>query len=229
MTSTTRHDTTTHRTTRLPWRAAHVAIAGATTFLVLLAVLHVLTPELDPSWRMISEYQLGRFGVLMQVAFVAFAAACAAMVVALRHTATSRGSRAGLALLALAAVGAAVGGLAVTDPITATPDQLTTHGTVHGVGAMLGIPLFPLGATLVTRALSRRADHRAIRRVLWTLVALAWLSLAGMAAGMALTFAVHDGRFGPAVPIGWPNRLLMVSYSGWLVAAAVPLLARRPS
>lgn len=42
--------------------AALLAIALTVIALLLLASLHVLSPEFAPSWRMISEYALGRYG-----------------------------------------------------------------------------------------------------------------------------------------------------------------------
>jgi len=51
---------------------ARVAVALSVTFLALLALLHFLEPEFDPSWRMISEYELGRYGWLMTIAFFAW-------------------------------------------------------------------------------------------------------------------------------------------------------------
>ena len=38
---------------------AHLSLAAGALFLVLLVVLHILKPEYDPSWRMISEYEIG--------------------------------------------------------------------------------------------------------------------------------------------------------------------------
>jgi len=41
-----------------------------------------------------------------------------------------------------------------------------------------------------------------------------------MFATMAVLLAQNHGRFGPDVLIGWPNRLLVIAYSGWLMAVA---------
>lgn len=38
----------------------------AILFLLLLATLHLLKADLDPSWHFISEYEIGRHGWLMQ-------------------------------------------------------------------------------------------------------------------------------------------------------------------
>jgi hypothetical protein len=42
--------------------AALLSFAGAATFVVLLAALHFIKPELDPSWHFISEYAIGDYG-----------------------------------------------------------------------------------------------------------------------------------------------------------------------
>ncbi|MDQ6877228.1 MAG: hypothetical protein M3082_05930 [Candidatus Dormibacteraeota bacterium] len=46
--------------TKISLPAAILAIAGASAALLLLASLHVLSPEFSPSWRMVSEYANGR-------------------------------------------------------------------------------------------------------------------------------------------------------------------------
>jgi len=47
---------------RLARPAARLAIAAAAAALLLLASLRVLSPEFDPSWRMVSEYANGHYG-----------------------------------------------------------------------------------------------------------------------------------------------------------------------
>ena len=65
-------------------RAARVAFAAAAAFVVLFAVLHVIKPDLDPSWRMGSEYAIGDYGWVMRIAMFALALSCAASFAALR-------------------------------------------------------------------------------------------------------------------------------------------------
>ena len=48
--------------------AARLSLASGATFVALLAVLHVVKAELDPSWRFISEYAIGAHGWLMVLA-----------------------------------------------------------------------------------------------------------------------------------------------------------------
>src|ERR1700730_17142513 len=105
--------------------AAKLSFAATALLLVLLAALHFIKPELDPSWRMISEYEIGRYGWVMQVAFVSWAVSCVALFVAVLSQVRTIGGRIGLALLLLSATGLIIAAFGVSDPITATKDQLT--------------------------------------------------------------------------------------------------------
>lgn len=67
---------------RIDWPLLAIVLTMA--FVVLLAALHVVKSELDPSWHFISEYEIGRYGWLMQLAFLALAGANLAIVAAVR-------------------------------------------------------------------------------------------------------------------------------------------------
>jgi hypothetical protein len=53
-------DTITTPVAAILQTAARLSLAGAATFVVLFAALHVLKPELDPSWHFMREYAIGR-------------------------------------------------------------------------------------------------------------------------------------------------------------------------
>jgi hypothetical protein len=200
--------------------AARLSLAAAATFLVLLAALHVIKPELDPSWRMVSEYEIGRYGWMMVLAFLSLAFSCATLFVAIRSRIQTTGGRIGLAFLVVSALGMTIAAIFTTDPITASQDELTTHGNLHGLGALLGIPGFPIAAMLISLSLIRnRVWSPARRSLLWTGV-LTWIGLLVFALSVALLLPQGNGGFGPDVPIGWPNRLLVLAYSVWLMAVA---------
>ncbi len=63
--------------------AARLAFAGAAIWVILIVVLHILEPEFDPSWRMLSEYELGSYGWMMQLAFFSMGLSCLSTLVAL--------------------------------------------------------------------------------------------------------------------------------------------------
>ena len=52
---------------------ARVSIVSGVLFVLLLGSLHLLEPEFNSSWRFLSEYELGKFGWLMRLAFLALA------------------------------------------------------------------------------------------------------------------------------------------------------------
>jgi hypothetical protein len=199
---------------------ATTALAATAGFLVLLAVLHVVKDEYSPTWRIISEYEIGANGWIMSVAFLLLALGCAAIAVGLHGHVPTRLGRIGVGLLGLTALGLVLAAVATTDPITATSDELTTHGKVHGLGALLGIPGNLLGVTLVTHSLARSERWATARRTLVTTTVVAWLAMAVFAVSMAV---MYDGEYGPDVKIGWPNRFVIASYCAWTVAAAIHL------
>jgi hypothetical protein len=216
----TENTATAKPVTAISQTAARLSLAAAATFLVLLAALHFIKPELDPSWRMISEYEIGDYGWIMVLGFLSLALSCAALFVAIRSQVRTTGGYIGLVLLLVSALGMTIAAIFTTDPITASQDELTTHGTIHGVGAFLGIPTFPIAATLISRSLARNPAWSSARRsLLWT-VTLTWISLLVFALTVAVMLPQSQGGFGPDVLIGWPNRLNMVANSGWLVMVA---------
>src|SRR5262245_56971265 len=62
-----------------------IAIGLSVAFLCILSLLHVWEPEYNPP-HLISEYQLGRFGWLMSLAFFCLGAASIALFASARHT-----------------------------------------------------------------------------------------------------------------------------------------------
>lgn len=196
--------------------ASILASGAAALFLILLALLHLLKPEFDPSWRMISEYAIGRHGWLMALAFYALTVAYFGLAVALAPCARGVAGRLGLVLLIVSAVGTALAGTYTTDPITIAADAVSDSGRMHGLGFTLGVPSFPIAASLLTWALWRRPEWATARRGLLIATGLIWLSIALFAGAMATQFT---GAFGPDVQIGWQNRFLIVAYTIWVLVA----------
>jgi hypothetical protein len=59
--------------------AGRVSFGAAGAFLVLLAILHVIKPELEPSWHPASEYAIGDYGWVMMIAIFSMALSCLAL------------------------------------------------------------------------------------------------------------------------------------------------------
>lgn len=199
--------------------AARACIAATATFAALVAALHFVKPELDPSRRFISEYAIGDHGWMMQVAFLSLALGYVALALALRAQLRTIGGRVGAALLLVSAAGLILAGLFTTDPVTISPDAATAEGRLHGLGGTLGLAM-PVAAALVTWQLRGRPAYSGARRAItWAAVA----ALAGfvLAVGsLAVMLSRSGGAFGPDVWVGWPNRLEVLGYCAWLLIVA---------
>lgn len=197
--------------------AARIALGSAAAVVLLILALHVVKPELDPSWRFLSEYAIGANGWVMKLAFFAWAVGCLALFVALGRETTPLRARIGrwvLLVVGLALVGAS---LFDQDPVTAKTATLT--GQLHAVTALIGIPGTPIAAMLLS------ADRRSSRGVV-ILANLTWICLVAMVGYIGWAMSTKGG-FGPGVHAGWLNRLVVLAYVGWQAALALRLLRPR--
>lgn len=180
----------------------------------LVVLLHLLEPEFDPSWRMLSEYSLGRYGVLMRVAFIAGGTSVIAVAVALSGAAWPW---LGLVLVAIGPIGAA---FIDTDPVTTPRAEMSRRSNVHAALGSLFILGFPVTATAT--GISAAADP-AVGPVLAWASAAPWIALAWFL-GSTIRYAQPDGVGSPLVRIGWPNRVSMLVYLGWVALAVITML-----
>jgi len=197
-----------------------IAIVFAATFLALLILLHFLKPELDPSWRMISEYEIGRFGWMMRVAFFCWGASVAALLVTIwpsLQSASGTISRWWLIVIAIAQIGA---GIYKTNPITDTSPN--PANTIHALCGAIVILTFPIVATLTVHSLLLNSGWSAAQSQLIFGVALAWLGVAAFFASIIVSRRLDSsaGSVGPKVYLGWPNRFMVVTYALWIIIVA---------
>src|SRR5215469_8552459 len=122
--------------------AALLAMGAAAAALLLLASLHVLSPEFDPSFRMVSEYALGRDAWVLSLMFLAWGISAWALAIALWSQVNTRAGKVGLWFLVIAGLGEAMA--SVFD---------ITHDTGHSIAGVLGIVGFPIAALLLSVSL----------------------------------------------------------------------------
>jgi hypothetical protein len=199
--------------------AARLSFAGAATFAILLAALHFIKPELDPSWHFISEYAIGEYGWIMVLAFLSLALAYASLLVAIRSQLRTIAGRIGLALLLLSALGLTIAAIFTTDPITVSENAVTTEGTLHNLGGTLGLAI-PFAAVLIGWRLARNPAWSSARRPLLWATGLALMAFVVSFVSLSVMVSRSGGEFGPDVLVGWPNRIEMVAYSVWLMVVA---------
>jgi hypothetical protein len=88
---------------------------------------------------------------------------------------------------------------------------------LHNLAGAIGILSLPIAATLISVSLGRTQLWRPARRAMLGTAYLTWLSLALMVLAMiSLSRSVTILK----VPIGWPNRLLIVVYCTWVIVVA---------
>jgi hypothetical protein len=196
--------------------AAGFSLTMAAATLVLLGSLHILSPEFDPSHRVVSEYALGRYRWVLSLMFLTWALGSWALVFAILSQVNTLGGRIGLLFLLISGAGEALGAaFDVTWPV------------LHGIAGLLGVPTLPIAAMLISFSLGRNPQCASAKKWLYLTANLTWISFALLLAAM-LTLTRSIG--GVEVSIGWPNRLLVATYTLWLMCVAWQALRlRRPT
>jgi uncharacterized protein DUF998 len=211
---------------------ARLSLAAAIATLLMLAVLHLLSPEFNPSWRMVSEYANGGYDWVLSLMFASWAVSSWALAFAIWPQVGTRTGKIGLFFLIAAGIGEAMASV------------FDINHSLHGLAGIIGIGSLPVAAMLISVNLGRTATWSAAKKSLLMTANLTWISVVLMAATFALmigTFMQSGATIDPEVPItalppgviglvGWTNRFLIVAYCIWVVIVAWPAIkARRQS
>lgn len=199
--------------------ATFLAFVGAVVFLILLVILHGIEREFNPSWRMISEYELGKYGWIMQLAFCSLSLSSLFTIVSIHSFVHTIGGSVGIILLAVICIALVGAAIFTTDPITAPKDALTSSGILHNLCALIVIPGFPIAITLIDRSLANNQILTLIQHWLPWMTALVWIGFLAFIVSM-IVFMKGKNRLGPDVLIGWPNRFMMLTYTMWFLIIA---------
>ncbi|MFN0037520.1 MAG: DUF998 domain-containing protein [Saprospiraceae bacterium] len=199
------------------------AIIASAAALVFLATLHFVSPEFDPSWRMVSEYALGNHKWLISLFFVFWGIGSMSLAFSLWSLATGKLGKLGVVLLFISGIGEVLA--AVFD---------AKHG-LHGLAAMLGVPTLPIAALLVSYHLKSKEGWAAHKKPLLLSAHATWFSLVLMvvammvmmtgfqAAGIEFKEGAEPPKFVPEGVIalgGYTNRILVIAYLAWLIIVA---------
>lgn len=194
--------------------AARIAFGGSLLTVALLLLLHILSPEFDPSWRMVSEYADGNYGWVLSLMFMAWAISSWALAYALSsRLKKTKAGKVGLAFLILAGIGEAMA--AVFD----------VNHSLHDVAGNIGIISLPIAALLINRALGGK--FKALTHATWISVVLLVVSfIVLMSTYMSSGGDVNAGNEITTLPdgvvafVGWTNRLLIITYAAWVAAVS---------
>lgn len=202
--------------------AGRIALALSAGTLVFLAALHILSPEFDPSWRMVSEYALGNYGWVLSLMFVAWGFGSWALVIAIWSPLKTTAGRIGLFFLIAAGAGEVMASV------------FDIKHPLHEVAAFIGILSLPIAALLISGSLGRAEEWFAVRKTLLWTANLTWISvvmLIGTFILMIVTFMQTGNQVDPNVTVtvlpdgviglvGWANRFLIVAYCAWGMTVA---------
>jgi Protein of unknown function (DUF998) len=201
--------------------AAMAAAGLAVLTLVFLGLLHVLSPEFAPSWRMVSEYANGRYGWVLSLMFLCWAISTWLLAYALYPLARTWPAMLGIGLLIVAGIGEAMAA------------AFDINHPLHTHAAILGMNGLPIAAMLIGVSFAR-AGHWSQTRVMLWLSNLPWISVVLMALAMAAFFAglsragiemsanakpLTELPQGVVAIGGWTNRFLILTYCAWTIAA----------
>lgn len=199
---------------------AYVSLTSIAVFLLLLVLLHFLKADLTPTWHMVSEYAIGHYGWMMQLAFGCLALSCVSIAIAGWPQVVSTGGRIGMLLMAIAAIGLTIAAFNNTDVVNTPKAEMSPHGKMHGLGFMIGVPSLTIAVVLISVSLRASQSWSWVWQPLLWLAQLPWISIIAMVAIMLFLLPKNDGRFGTSVFIGLPNRLWVLGCCAWIIIVA---------
>jgi hypothetical protein len=214
---------TNFRAARTATTAASISLTSTAIALVCLAALHVLSPEFDPSWRMVSEYALGDYSWVLTALFITWAIGTWTLAYAVKDEVKTTGGRIGLFFLVLAGVGEAMAAL------------FDVRHSLHGLAATIGMPSLPVAALLISYSLKHNEAWAPARKRIILTAHLTWISIVLLTIAVMVLFDgfakagidMSSGTAPSSLPegviafAGWANRLLILTYCIWMMTVAV--------
>ncbi|MDP1801608.1 MAG: DUF998 domain-containing protein [Bacteroidota bacterium] len=195
--------------------------------ILCLLILHFVSAEFKPNFRMVSEYALGKHKWLLTMFFLCWGLCSILSGLMLWNIVSSGWAKFGVILLFVTGIGAIMGGL------------FDVQHKLHGLSFGIGVPFLPIGALLISYHLIKKADWQNHSTSLLLSSHLVWISLVFMAASMFLLFSSLKSAgivYGPDSPPltelpkgviginGWANRFLVLCYILYPVLTARVLL-----
>jgi hypothetical protein len=190
-----------------------ISLAASALFVILVVLAHLLNPEIESRWRMLSELSIGRRGWVMNIAFIMWSISNIALALAL-WSVIPLWTSVPLIVVSLGPLGA---GFAAPDPITTPRDQMSTHARWHGFFGTLFIMGLPTVAILLAIATFGRSR---LGSSALGLAIVVWASLIGFLY-LAIRWWREKREPGPNMPIGIPNRIFAAAFVVWTIGIAL--------
>ena len=129
-------------------RYANISIAGIVYYIIIIIILHILRPDVNPFSQLTNDYAYGPFSILMITAYLGMSLGSLALVIGL-YRAVSRQARSlfGLIFMGVWAVGLLIAGIIPLFPNLA---QQTIAETIYRINAPLHVASLAIGTFLVS-------------------------------------------------------------------------------
>ena len=204
-------------------RVAKLSVAFSVAVIALLFLLHLLSPEYGPSWRMVSEYAYGKHQWALTLFFLCWGISSWCLAILLWNVVTTKLAKTGVVLLFISGIG------------EASASIFDVEHSLHGLSGTLGVPTLPIAALLITYHLKSKEQFKAHKNSLLFSAHSTWISLVLMIISMIVLVtgfqnagiefgegskppeSVPDGVIAVA---GYANRLFIIAYNLWLILVA---------
>ena len=188
---------------------ALIAVVGMAGYLLNLAALHFVRPDVNPVLEPISNYAVGPYGFLFTAASIGIGLAALALMVGLYLGIAPRTrSYVGLFFLGLYGVSELLAALFPID----VGVEVTTSGTIHNIVGNVSFFGFPISVILLSLGMGK--DER------WRSLRLPALALAGV---VVLTVVLTMVGFNLGIGFGLTQRLANVAVLVWMLVVALRL------
>jgi hypothetical protein len=207
---------------RMTMVLALLTIVGIAVYLVNLAALHFLRPDVNPMSDPVSTYAVGPYGFLFIAANIGSGLAALALTLGLYRGIAPRGrSYVGLFLLGLYGVSELLAAIFPVD----VGAEATMAGTIHNIVGNISFFAFPIGVILLSLGMGKDERWRSFRR---TALAMSLL--------VVLTVILTMVGSNISIGFGLTQRLANVTNLAWMLVVALHLrslaqgaLAQQPS
>jgi hypothetical protein len=195
---------------------ARTTVGAVVLFVSLLVALHFIEPEFDPSKRLISEYELGRYGWIMSLAFFSLGVGVFAMLRSTWDSSTTRRGLIGRWWFLVISIAFFTAGIFYPYPAP----NIASY--IHGLSGAIVIITFPIAATLYRSGLAQSQVGTSSRDNLRWVTVFVWIGLFSFVGSIIVLGIIAQPveRSNPNLLIGWQNRFMIVTYSAWLMVAA---------
>jgi hypothetical membrane protein len=201
---------------------ALLTIVGIAVYLVNLAALHFLRPDVNPMLDPVSTYAVGPYGFLFTAADIGGGLAALALTLGLYLSIAPPGrSYVGLFLLGLYGVSVLLAGIFPID----VDGEATTIGTIHNIVGNISFFGFPIAVILLSLGMGKDERWRSFRRP-------------ALALSMVIVLTVILTIVGSYLGIGYgvTQRIFNVAVLVWMLLVALHLrslaqggIAQQPS